>query len=284
MDEAAAAEIPAAAAAAAAAPAATTAAASVEMPPLPPPTASETTPEGTTFASPTYVAPIDGTTGSATTTAMPSMTADGIDFNTTSPTDETTIEGTHFHMPSVPGFDPSEATPATHNVPPVDATDHEATLSPTGIPAAFEMAPGGQCVIEGMCVKTPGYDSYPAAYNTHEHCDIKVVMPGSIQTDCDNFHTERQYDQLHIDGVVYEGSRNDPHYSRRRNNMTRRRRRNPTANYSNHFKCPDGIHVNSASQIVWNSDYSVTRAGWKLCLHPTPLGGPEMPPMPSSHP
>lgn len=176
-------------------------------------------------------------------------------------------------MPSIPGFDPAGTSQTTDYVAPVDATVHEATLNPSGHPA-FEMAPGGQCVIEGMCVRTPGYNSYPAMYNTHEHCDIKVLQPGKIHTDCNNFHTERTYDQLHIDGVTFEGTKHDPHYSRRRSNTTRRRRRNPTENYNNHFKCPDGIRVDTSSQIVWNSDYSVTKAGWKLCLHTDPTGHP----------
>jgi len=229
------------------------------------PPAMDTSPTGPSFADPIYYEP----TGSAASPTTPDMS----DTTAMPPLPSMEAEPSMSHE-AVHASTMGSATAPEHYVSPVDAHDfsaEEAKINPVTAPA-FTQAAGGACVIKGKCIETPNYDHYPALYNTHEHCDISVMMPGTLDVECDQFHTELHYDQLKIDGVTYEGQKNDPHYSRRRTNMTRRRRRNPTENFNGHFKCPNGVKVSTTSKITWNSDYSVTKAGWKLCLHHETVG------------
>merc|ERR1712187_337066 len=71
----------------------------------------------------------------------------------------------------------------------------------------------------------------------------------------ESFNTERRYDELTINNNVYSG-------------------------------VIDSLDWGSAtSTIMWSSDYSVTKKGWKLCASPRPAPSPgPSPPSPSPGP
>jgi len=97
----------------------------------------------------------------------------------------------------------------------------------------------GPCqMVEDGCITSP---NYPREYGNNERCVIHVSQPalGTISAVGD-FSTEAYWEKLLIDGMSFDGSTGP-------------------------------MHVMPHGDIVWESDGSVTRTGWKLC--PDSAGG-----------
>jgi len=77
--------------------------------------------------------------------------------------------------------------------------------------------------------------NYPQRYSNNQKCTIDIDAAYAAPIVVEAFDTEGYFDYLLIDGRKYSGSR-----------------RRPSG------KTP-------SSTIVWSSDFSVTRRGWKLC-------------------
>jgi hypothetical protein len=77
--------------------------------------------------------------------------------------------------------------------------------------------------------------NYPQYYLNNQKCTIEIDAANAAPISVEYFNTEWYFDYLLIDGRKYSGSR-----------------RRPSG------KTP-------SSTIVWSSDFSVTRRGWKLC-------------------
>ena len=76
----------------------------------------------------------------------------------------------------------------------------------------------------------------PGGYGASEGCTI-AVAGGGVLGACPSFDTEASFDQLTIDGGVYEGT-----------------------------DCPQGVSVTGGSSIAWHSDSSVQASGWEICF------------------
>merc|ERR1719379_337723 len=90
----------------------------------------------------------------------------------------------------------------------------------------------GPCVKDAAgCIQSP---NYPSQYGNNEQCTIVVTESIAVPIVVEKFKTEKRYDKLTVDGVVYDGT--------------------------------DGPHgVTPKEVITWYSDTSVTDDGWKLC-------------------
>ena len=90
----------------------------------------------------------------------------------------------------------------------------------------------GGCPItdDGQCVTTP---NFPRNYGDSETCSITVAQGKTVSAT--DFETERHWDKLTINGVVYSGT--------------------------------DGPQsVQPTRAITWSSDRSHNEGGWKLCV------------------
>lgn len=126
------------------------------------------------------------------------------------------------------------------------------TMGPIGTmthPIAFTTT--GSCKVIENCVESGDYSN--GHYEDGEDCVIHPTREGHLTTNCDLFHTERGYDQLRIGHSVYDGHRDQHH----------------EGGATEKFVCPEGVHVTPATKMVWKSDYSVTKPGWKICLDDT---------------
>merc|ERR1712012_1060820 len=104
----------------------------------------------------------------------------------------------------------------------------------------------GSCKVDAQtgCVTSP---SYPSHYSDNEHCDFTASGKGTFSAK--DFQTERGYDKLVIMNDTYDGLNSPSRISPWEKN--------------------GGI-----LEIRWDSDFSVTNKGWKLCPDTTgPTGG-----------
>merc|ERR1719278_69039 len=93
-------------------------------------------------------------------------------------------------------------------------------------PGTWEVT-GDGCEMVGQCVQSK---NHPSNYGNNEACSIAVF---SVPLTTEAFDTESRYDYLRAGGVGYSGSSGPP----------------------------NGVYD---GYITWDSDYSVTRSGWKL--------------------
>lgn len=103
------------------------------------------------------------------------------------------------------------------------------------VPGALFQVVSGNCKLDGLaCVKS---HNYPNTYGNGENCQINVdnssLWKGKTIR-VTNFNTERRYDHLLVNGRQYHGTEG-----------------------------PEGI--TPSRQIVWTSDYSVGKNGWRIC-------------------
>jgi len=99
---------------------------------------------------------------------------------------------------------------------------------PTPAPGNWELT-GTGCEIDGDCVQSK---NHPSEYGNNEQCTIQLYGNFALTTEA--FSTESGYDTLTIGGTQYSGSSGPP----------------------------SGSYTGT---ILWASDYSVTRAGWRMC-------------------
>lgn len=120
----------------------------------------------------------------------------------------------------------------------------------------FELQDGDPCGISAdkACIWSP---NYPSEYGDDEDCNIRVVNTdwSNMKLNVSGFRTESGYDILTINGVDRSGSWSPPA-----------------------DLVPEG-------RIVWDSDYSSTKKGWKMCAESTapstvaPTAPPAVPPV-----
>ena len=89
------------------------------------------------------------------------------------------------------------------------------------------------CNVTGNCVSSP---HYPAHYENNEVC--KFLVPSGFLFAM-NFETEEHFDYMYIGEDKYHGTWG-----------------------------PWGLEVASGEEIVWESDYSIVKDGWVLCVQP----------------
>ena len=106
--------------------------------------------------------------------------------------------------------------------------------------AFFTVGSGEPCELYngGACVRSA---NFPQAYGTGESCTIGVASPVEITVNA--FETENCCDKLTVNGVQYSG-------------------------YSGP---PDGTILDGGN-IIWYTDFSVTKPGFKICME-DPLAG-----------
>merc|ERR1719330_717787 len=88
---------------------------------------------------------------------------------------------------------------------------------------------GSGCALSGDCISSL---NYPSNYGNNEACT--VTMAGDFALTVEAFSTESYYDSLTMGGRSYSGTSGPA----------------------------SGIY---SGTIDWNSDYSVTRSGWRIC-------------------
>lgn len=104
--------------------------------------------------------------------------------------------------------------------------------APTPAPGTWTVR-GNGCQMDGACIQS---NNYPSNYGNNEAC---IVELGGIPLAVDgDFATERSYDELIVGGVTYSGE--------------------PPSNLAS----LNGVYT---GQLTWNSDYSVTKSGWRIC-------------------
>jgi len=106
----------------------------------------------------------------------------------------------------------------------------------------------GACAVDGNCVTSP---NFPSPYADNQGCSISVQANGQAIS-VEDFQTEGNYDILFVNGEAFSGSNG-----------------------------PAGKYPSTGVPITWTSDYSVTSAGWKICLEGgggSSGGGSTMPP------
>jgi len=112
----------------------------------------------------------------------------------------------------------------------------EGGAPPTPTPAPTPAPPPGSWVVEGSGCQVSGdcisSNNHPSNYGNGESCSIRLA--GSVSISVQAFNTESGYDFLTVGGTRYSGS-NGP----------------SSGSYT--------------GEITWESDYSVTNSGWKLC-------------------
>jgi len=99
---------------------------------------------------------------------------------------------------------------------------------PTPAPGTWEVV-GDGCETDGQCVQSL---NHPSNYGNDQQCSINLY--GDIPLSVESFNTESRYDTLTVGGRSYSGSSGPS----------------------------NGAY---SGTIRWNSDYSVTRSGWRLC-------------------
>jgi subtilisin family serine protease len=113
----------------------------------------------------------------------------------------------------------------------------EGGAPPTPTPQPTPAPPPGTWTIDGSGCVEDGAScisslNHPGNYGNNQVCNI--VLAGSVSISVSAFNTESGYDTLSMGGSSYSGTSAPP-----------------SGSYT-------GV-------ISWNSDYSVTRSGWKLC-------------------
>ena len=97
--------------------------------------------------------------------------------------------------------------------------------------AAALILTSGPCAVADDCVASP---NYPAPYNNSQACSVVVQTAALLSSD--TFATEAGYDLLRVSGVAYSGD-----------------------------AAPHNVVVAAGSVILWTSDDSVTRSGFRVC-------------------
>merc|ERR1719350_1843276 len=88
---------------------------------------------------------------------------------------------------------------------------------------------GSGCTANGNCVSS---NNHPSNYGNDQQCSIQLA--GSVGISVEAFNTESRYDGLTMGGSRYSGTSGPA----------------------------SGSYTGT---ITWESDYSVTKSGWKLC-------------------
>merc|ERR1712232_359487 len=102
----------------------------------------------------------------------------------------------------------------------------------------------GPCTIDGSaCVTSP---NFPQVYGALENCIILVNDTASKSIVVDQFSTEAGYDELTVNGKSYSGGDG-----------------------------PDDVIPRG--RIVWESDGTISQAGWRLCMNDVPTLAPTLP-------
>jgi len=112
----------------------------------------------------------------------------------------------------------------------------EGGAPPTPTPAPTPAPPPGTWVVEGTGCQVSGNcissKNHPSNYGNGEECSIQLY--GDVDISVEAFSTERSYDYLTMGGTRYSGT--------------------------------SGPQSGSYTGVItWESDYSVTNSGWKLC-------------------
>merc|ERR1712217_528472 len=103
----------------------------------------------------------------------------------------------------------------------------EPTPAPTPTPPG-QFTVTGDCDQHENCVTSKGF---PRRYGNRQNC---AITPGFGRINVRSFQTEAGYDKMHVNGRSYSGTRG-----------------------------PAGVIP--TADIVWESDFSVTRKGWMIC-------------------
>eukprot|EP00959_Pyramimonas_sp_CCMP1952_P278822 5829897-Pyramimonas_sp.AAC.1 len=109
------------------------------------------------------------------------------------------------------------------------------TPAPTAAPGSGSMwgAISGPCVQDGACVQSPNYPQY---YSNNQQCTIEINAASAAPIIVEYFNVEWYFDYLLVDGwKTFSGRRRRPH------------------------------GFTPSSSILWSSDSSVTRRGWRRC-------------------
>lgn len=124
-------------------------------------------------------------------------------------------------------------------------TPQPTTAVPTPAPpptAAPAWTVSGPCTRDALgCLSSP---NYPSNYGSNTACTVSVGYPKIKMVGA--FNTESRYDTLSVNENVYDGNLG-----------------------------PDGVTPTTA--IVWTSDYSEDKSGWKICPDVGPSPTPAMP-------
>jgi len=107
----------------------------------------------------------------------------------------------------------------------------------------------GACTSDGTgnCVMSP---NYPNSYANGQTCRISVG-PSFGPVSAEDFNTEKKYDKLKLNGKIYHGTTK-----------------------------PNAVAL--TTDILWESDHTSTKKGWKLCKGTEPMPAPT--PNPASNP
>lgn len=100
---------------------------------------------------------------------------------------------------------------------------------------SFTVGSGDPCSASGRCFYSP---NHPSNYHNHEDCTITPVQSGPLV--CVAWETESSYDRIEIDGTRYSGR-----------SMS---------------SCPDGIEVQAGVSFSWQTDGTVTKSGFEICM------------------
>jgi len=100
--------------------------------------------------------------------------------------------------------------------------------TPAPPPGTWQLS-GTGCQMIDNCISS---NNYPNGYGNNQECTVRLF--GDIPFVTESFETESRYDKLTVGGVEYSGNSGPP----------------------------SGSYTGA---ISWSSDYSVTKAGWKMC-------------------
>ena len=107
------------------------------------------------------------------------------------------------------------------------------TAQPTPAPTS-PLTSTGPCTVVGNCVQTSNYGV--SNYGSKEKCTITAMQKGKISSE-GTFETEARYDKLVYGNKEFEGSTG-----------------------------PSDVSVDAGDTMVWSSDSSTHKAGWKICI------------------
>ncbi|CAK0883555.1 unnamed protein product [Prorocentrum cordatum] len=156
---------------------------------------------------------------------------------TAAPTEAPTASQTAAPTAAPTAF-PTAAPTAAPTLPPTPSP----TAAPTPGSAHMWAAISGPCTLDGSCVQSA---NYPQPYGNDQKCTVTIDASNAAPIVVESFDVESYFDYLVVDGgATYTGSSG------------------PSA-------------VTPTSSILWSSDFSVTRSGWKFCM---PVSTPAPPP------
>jgi len=100
--------------------------------------------------------------------------------------------------------------------------------TPAPPPGSWQIV-GDGCVMDGSCITS---NNHPSNYGNSEECTVE--LSGAVALTTEAFNVESRYDFLTLGGVSYDGTDGPP----------------------------SGSYTGT---IVWRTDSSVTKSGWRLC-------------------